>query len=115
MWAAKNDDVIFVKQVPLHPRDRLKKKTKTLKHPRDRLKEKELQVARDNVSALVEGKFSFSPEKFLNKTVLFNVSKVIQKKIIDKIIENLPADNDELYVVHEPGTNAFSLRREDGK
>ena len=115
VWAAKNDDVIFVKQVPLHPRDRLKKKTKTLKHPRDRLKDKELQVARDNVSALVEGKFSFSPEKFLNKTVLFNVSKVIQKKIIDKIIENLPADNDELYVVHEPGTNAFSLRREDGK
>ena len=113
--AAKKDNVIFVKQMPLHARDRLKKKTKILKHPRDRLKDKELQVARNNVSALVEGKFSFLPEKFLNKTVLFNVSKVNEEKIIDKVIETLPADNDELYIVHEPGTNAFSLRGEDGK
>ena len=36
------DKVIFVNQVPVHPRDRLKKKAKTLKHPRDRLKTKEL-------------------------------------------------------------------------
>ena len=34
---------------------------------------------------------------------------------MDKIIENVPTDNDEFYVVHEPGTNSFSLRREDGK
>ena len=39
--------------VPAHPRDRLKKKTKTLKYPKDSLKTKELQVARDNVSALM--------------------------------------------------------------
>ena len=63
----------------------------------------------------MEGKFSFSSDKFLNKTVLFHVSKVNEEKTIDKIIKNLPADNDELYIVHEPGTNAFSLRREDGK
>ena len=113
--ATKKDNVIFVKQMPLHARDRLKKKTKILKHPRDRLKDKELQVTRNNVSTLVEGKFSFLPEKFLNKTVLCDVSKNNEEKIIDKLIENLPADNDELYIVHEPGTNAFSLRREDGK
>ena len=113
--AAKKDSIIFVKQMPLHARDRLKKKTKILKHPRDRLKDKELQVARNNVSALMEEKFSFLPEKFLNKTVLFDVSKNNEEKIIDKVIENLLVDNDELYIVHEPGTNAFSLRREDGK
>ena len=114
-WPAKKGDAIFVKQVPLPPRDRLKKKAKILKHPRDKPKDKEL--ARDNVSALAEGKFSFLPDKFLNKTVLYDVSKVDEEKIIDKIIENIPAgmDNDEIYIVHEPGTNAFSLRREDGK
>ena len=30
-------------------------------------------------------------------------------------MEYLPTDNEELNIVHEPGTNAFSLRREDGK
>ena len=72
-------------------------------------------MARDNVSALVEGKFSFLPQKFLNKTVLFDVLKVNDEKIIDKIIENLPADTDGFYIVHEPGTSAFSLRCEDEK
>ena len=92
----------------------MEKKTKALKHPRDRLKTEELQVARENVSSLMEGKLNSSPEQFLNKTVLFDISKVNKEKIIDRIIENLPKDNDKVHIVHEPGTNASSLRREDG-
>ena len=49
----------------------------------------------------MEAKFNFSPEKILNQTILFDVSKINQERIIDKIIENLPADNDELYIAHE--------------
>ena len=64
-------------------------------------------MARDNVSALMEGKFNFSPEQFLNKMVLFDIPKVNEENIIDRIIENLSKDNDELYIVHEPGTNAL--------
>ena len=79
------------------------------------MKNKELQIARDNVSALMSGKFSFSPEILLNKTILFDVSRVDEEKIMDKIIENLPSTNDDFYIIHEPGTNSFSLRREDGK
>ena len=113
---ATKDGVVFLKQVPVHPRDRLKRKTKNgLKHRRDRLKEKELQIARDNVTALMEGKFNFSPEKILNKTILFDVSIINEERIIDKTIENLPADNDELYIAHESGSNSFSLKREGGK
>ena len=74
------DDVVFIKQVPVHPKDRLKKKTKTLKYLGHRLKTEELQVARDNVSALMEGKFNFSPEQFLNKMILFDISKVNEEK-----------------------------------
>lgn len=33
---------------------------------------------------------------------------------MDRIIENLPKDIDELYIVHELGTNASSLTRDDG-
>ena len=72
-------------------------------------------MAKDNVSALVKGKFCFLPETFLNKTVLFNAAKVNGGKIIDTIIENLPTDNDELNMVHETGTNAFLLRCENKK
>ena len=97
--------------MPAHPRDRLRRKTKTLKHPRDRIREKKLKIARENVSALMRGKFVFDPEDFLNKTVLFDTSKIDEEKIIDRILENIPGDNDGIYLIHEPGTNAFSLRR----
>ena len=76
---------------------------------------KELQIARDNVTAFMAWKFSFSPEKLLNKTILFDVSRVDEGKIMDKIIENLPSTNDDFYIVHKPFTNSFSLRHEDGK
>ena len=51
---------------------------------------------------------------FLNKTVLFDTSKIDEEKIIDRLLENIPDDNDNSYLIHEPGTNAFPLRREDG-
>ena len=43
-------------------------------------------MARGNVSALMEGKFNYSPEQFLNETVLFDISKVNEEKIIDRMI-----------------------------
>ena len=54
-------------------------------------------------------------KKILNKTILFNVSRVDQKTVMDKIIEHLPLTNDEFYIIHELGTNSFSLRHQDGK
>ena len=90
---AKNEenDVELMKQVPSHPRNKLKKKTKKLPliHPRDRFKRKMLQVAVEN------GKFNFAPKKILNKNLVFDTSRIDEGKMIDKIIESLPADNDE--------------------
>ena len=53
----------------------------------------------------MERKFNFSAEKILNKFILFDVSKINKERIMDEIIENLPADNDELYIAHEPGSS----------
>ena len=82
---SKNDDVVFIKQISIHPRDRFKKleaideKVKLIKvikvpvHLRDRLrkknmvKNKEDQIARDNVSKLMRGEFDFNSEKTLKK------------------------------------------------
>ena len=110
-----DDDVLFVKQVTMHPRDRQKRQSKKLTHPKNRIKNKELQIARDNVLALTAGKFSLSPEKLLNKTILFDVLRVDEEKIMCKIIENLPSTDDDFYVIEEPDTDSFSLRLEDGK
>ena len=73
--------MIFVKKVPLHPRERL------------------VKTARNNTK----------------QTILLDVSRVDEETIVDKIIENLPSTNDGFYIIHEPGTNSFSLRHEDGK
>ena len=47
--------------------------------------------------------------------LLFDTSSINEEKFMNKILEVLPADNDELYILHEPGTNALTLKREDGK
>ena len=61
----KDDDVVIVKQFPLHPRDRIKKKTKKLKpiHPRDEMKRQALQIAVENAETLLKGRFNFPPKK----------------------------------------------------
>ena len=46
--------------------------------------------------------------------MLFDPSKIYEEKIIERILEDIPGDNDNIYLIHEPGTNTFSLRREDG-
>ena len=71
----RNDDIVFVKQVPMHLRDRRNRKLKSLMHPRNTM----MQIARDNVLALIAGKFSFSPENLLNKAIIFDVSRVDEK------------------------------------
>ena len=58
-----DDDNRCIKQVSAHPRDRLRRKTKTLKQPRDRMREKELKIAREIVSALMGGNL-FLIQKF---------------------------------------------------
>ena len=58
------NDVVFVKQIPMHPRDRQNRKLKKLTQPKNRMKNKELQIARDKVSALMAEKFSFHQKNF---------------------------------------------------
>ena len=78
------------------------------------MRNREQQIARENVSALMNGKFSFDPNKILNKKLLFDTTKIGEKIIMDMIIRSLPADNDNLYIEHPIGSNSFTLKREDG-
>ena len=107
--------VRFIKQVPLHPRKRLKRAAKKLQHPRDKKKNREKKIARKNVSALMHGKFSFDPKKILNKTLLFDIAKIDEETIMDMIIRALAADNEGFYIEHPIDSNSFTLKREDGR
>ena len=38
-----------------------------------------------------------------------------EDQIFDKIMEGLPAGNDEYYIQHSPGLAIFTVKREPGK
>ena len=44
------------------------------------MKNKELQIARDNASIIMAGKFSLSPEKLLHKTIHLMFQGLMKKK-----------------------------------
>ena len=80
------------------------------------MKNEAAEIARENVSALMNKKLVFDPKtKTLNKTLLFDTSKIDEKLIMDKIIQALPPDNDEFYIEHPEGSNSFTLKIEDGR
>ena len=53
-----------IKQVRAHPRDKSKKATNKLKHPRNRMKYIEGKIGRQNVSKVMRGEFNFSPKTY---------------------------------------------------
>ena len=111
------DGTTFRKQVFVHSQDKLKRKTIKLKliHLHNKMKRKALQVAVENAETFLKGKFKFSPKKILNNTILFETSCIDEEELIDKTLEALPAGNNELHVLYEPGSNTFNLKHEDGK
>ena len=77
------------------------------------MKHTEQQIARENVSALINGQFSFDPKKILNRTLLFDTTKIGKEIIMERIIQALSADNDKFYIEHPVGSDSFTLKRED--
>ena len=59
------------------------------------------------------GSFNFSPQKILNKDLIFDINKAKEEQIMDKITEDLPKDNNEFYIEHKPGRNVFTLKKEN--
>lgn len=90
------DEVTFIKQVSVHPRDRLKNKKLKPIHSPDKMKRKTQQIPAENVVTLLKVMFNFSTKNILSKTILFDTSRIDEEKVLSKILEALPADNDKL-------------------
>lgn len=82
-------------------------------HPWERKKIKEWKIAAGNSEAIASN-FKFYSREFLNKSLLFNLKKTSEEKILDRLIKNLPEGNNEYYIEHRNGTNSF-CRRQDKK
>ena len=83
-----------------------------------RLTNDQVEAAINNSSILMDGEFNFSPQKVLNKKLIFDIFMVSKETIIDKIIEGLDdphLENDNYCIKHKPGSNYFTLRLEDGR
>ena len=124
----------------LHPRERLKRLAKVdgklhfvsevasvkPKHTsktkkrieKMRLTNDQVEAAINNSSILMDGEFNFSPQKVLNKKLIFDISMVNKETIIDKIIEGLDdpyLENDKYWIEYELGSSYFMLRLEVGR
>lgn len=87
----KNKEVTFVKQQPMHPRDRLRKLTKNLESDAKTLKE--IPYININTDAPID-------------------TTENENKIMDLIIQSLTADNNRYCIKHEEGSNTFSIKED---
>ena len=126
--------------MPLHPRERLKvlskidnkvhflrevasvkpkQLTKTKKKiEKMKLTNDQIKASINNSSLLMDAEFNLSPKKILDKRLIFDISMVDEEIIMDKIIEDLNdpyLKSDKYWTEHEPRSNYFTLRLEDGR
>ena len=88
-----------------------KKCIQTPKQPRERKKFLEQQMAKKNSKAILSKTFDFDPEKYLDKSLLFDLKKTSEDKIFDSILEKIP-NNDMYYIEHRESSNAFRIRKD---
>ena len=73
-------------------------------------------MKKTNTKKLMIGDFDFDPKQILNKTLFFYTSTIDEELTIDKIIDGISDPfNDKYWIEHEPGTDYFMLRLENGK
>ena len=111
-----DDKVYFAKEVI---NDKPKQLTKTQKKiDKMKLIADQIQTSLHNTSLLMLGEFNYSPKQILNKKLIFDTTIIDEETIMDKIIEaldDLSLENDKYWIPHEPGSNFFMLRLEDGR
>ena len=77
---------------------------------------KQIEIGADNTNKFMLGEFSFSSKNILNKTLIFDTSKIDQEIVMDRITDAInDKNNDEFYNKHQPGSNYFALRKENGR
>ena len=82
-------DIILLSKQPIHPREIIEKKAKLLEFDARTLKE----IPYINIDVPIDTKES-------------------ENEMTDRIIQNLPANNDSYYIDHEEGSNTFPIKED---
>ena len=83
------EDIILVSKQPIHSREIIKKKTKLLEFDARTLKE----------------------IPYINIDVPIDTTES-ENELTDRIIQNLPVNNDSYYINHEEGSNTFPIKED---
>ena len=83
------EDIILVSKQPIHPREIIKKKAKLLEFDAKTLKE----IPYINIDVPIDTKES-------------------ENEMTNRMIQNLPANNDSYYIDHEEGSNTFPIKED---
>ena len=77
---------------------------------------RQIEIGADNTNKFMLAEFNFSSKNILNKKLIFDTSKIDQEIIMDRITDAInDKNNDEFYIKHQPGSNYFALRKENGR
>ena len=82
-----------------------------MQHPEERLERKKKKITEGSSASLLHN-LEFNPPDCINKPLVFNLKKAREDQIIERIIENLPKDNDEYYIEHRKDSNMFMIKQD---
>lgn len=82
-----------------------------MQHPEERLERKMKKITEGSSASLLHN-LEFNPADCINKPLVFNLKKTREDQIIERIIENLPKDNDEYYIEHRKDSNMFMIKQD---
>ena len=82
-----------------------------MQHPEERLERKMKKITEGSSASLLHN-LEFNPPDCINKPLVFNLKKAREDQIIERIIENLPKDNDEYYIEHRKDSNMFMIKQD---
>ena len=133
---SKNEDVTFIKQVPLHPCKCMKrlakiddkanfikkisstkpKKPAKAKRNMDKMKimNDQIWAENENTENLMLGEFNFDLKEILNKKRICDTTIIDNEIIIDRINDAIDdLFNNRYWIEYKPGTKYFTLRLEN--
>ena len=113
------EEMKFVKKIPQQARERRKGKldkkhfySKIFKRNELKINDQQKKLSIENSKTFKKNLYKFDLKTMLNKPQFFYLSQTTEDQIFDKIIEGLPADNDEYYIQHCPGLTIFTVKIE---
>ena len=85
-------------------------KTTAIKYSQQQKNSLNRKLAKNNSKSIPSGKLDFDAEKFIDKSLLFDLKQTSKEQIFDVILDKIP-DNDKYYIKHQEGKRRGKKRQ----